>query len=85
MQIIRPDLQFTLVEQAADLPTHAQMIQGLPHIDSLYAVGFEINADWVETAYRRGLFPWYSEDEPVLWHSPNPRMVLSLADFKLSH
>ena len=85
MQIIRPDLQFTLVEQAADLPTHAQIIQGLPHIDSLYAVGFEINADWVETAYRRGLFPWYSEDEPVLWHSPDPRMVLSLADFKLSH
>ena len=43
-----------------------------------------IDAQWVYTAYQRGLFPWYSEGEPVLWHSPDPRMVLALADFKLA-
>ena len=76
---------FTLVHQPADLPTHAQISHGAPHLDSVYAVGFAIDADWVETAYRRGLFPWYNAGEPVLWHSPEPRMVLALDDFKISH
>lgn len=79
------DLPFTLVQSPADLPTHAQIIHGAPHTDSVYAVGFAIDADWVETAYQRGLFPWYNEDDPVLWHSPEPRMVLTLDDFKWSH
>ena len=65
---------FTLVHQPADLPTHEQISLGAPHLDSVYAVGFAIDADWVETAYQRGLFPWYNEGEPVLWHSPEPRM-----------
>ncbi len=75
---------FTLVHQPADLPTHAQISLGAPHLDSVYAVGFAIDADWVETAYQRGLFPWYNEGEPVLWHSPEPRMVLALDEFKIS-
>ena len=72
---------FTLVHQPADLPTHEQISLGAPHLDSVYAVGFAIDADWVETAYQRGLFPWYNEGEPVLWHSPEPRMVLALDEF----
>ena len=48
---------FTLVHQPADLPTHEQISLGAPHLDSVYAVGFAIDADWVETAYQRGLFP----------------------------
>jgi leucyl/phenylalanyl-tRNA--protein transferase len=35
-------------------------------------------------AYRRGIFPWYSEGQPVLWWSPDPRMILRPAEFKLS-
>jgi len=35
-------------------------------------------------AYRRGIFPWYSDGQPVLWWSPDPRMILRPADFKLS-
>ncbi len=35
-------------------------------------------------AYRRGIFPWYSDGQPVLWWSPDPRMVLRPADFKVS-
>src|SRR5690606_7543795 len=35
-------------------------------------------------AYRRGIFPWYSEGQPVLWWSPDPRMVLRTADFRVS-
>jgi leucyl/phenylalanyl-tRNA--protein transferase len=35
-------------------------------------------------AYRRGIFPWYSDGQPVLWWSPDPRMVLYPAEFKVS-
>ncbi|NML33918.1 leucyl/phenylalanyl-tRNA--protein transferase [Paraburkholderia antibiotica] len=35
-------------------------------------------------AYRRGIFPWYSDGQPVLWWSPDPRMILRPAEFKLS-
>lgn len=35
-------------------------------------------------AYRRGIFPWYSDGQPVLWWSPDPRMVLVPAEFKVS-
>ncbi|WP_250534162.1 leucyl/phenylalanyl-tRNA--protein transferase [Caballeronia sp. AZ10_KS36] len=36
-------------------------------------------------AYRRGIFPWYSDGQPVLWWSPDPRMVLVPGEFKVSH
>lgn len=35
------------------------------------------------TAYRRGIFPWYSDQQPVLWWSPDPRMVLFPAEFRM--
>ncbi|MGJ7460948.1 leucyl/phenylalanyl-tRNA--protein transferase [Halomonas sp. MA07-2] len=44
--------------------------------DGLLAAGGELSADWLLAAYRRGIFPWYSDDQPILWWSPNPRMVL---------
>lgn len=65
-----------------ELPTHAMILNGAPDVDDIFAVSAHIEADWVKTAYMRGLFPWYSDGMPVLWHSPNPRMVLSVAEFK---
>ncbi len=76
------DLPFKIVQHPSELPSHNDINHGAPHSDSLYAVGFAIDAQWVYTAYQRGLFPWYSEGEPVLWHSPDPRMVLALDAFK---
>jgi leucyl/phenylalanyl-tRNA--protein transferase len=38
----------------------------------------------LDEAYRKGIFPWYSPGQPVLWWSPDPRMVLPVAEFKLS-
>jgi leucyl/phenylalanyl-tRNA--protein transferase len=35
-------------------------------------------------AYRLGIFPWFSGDEPILWWSPDPRLVLDLDDFRIS-
>lgn len=45
--------------------------------DSLVAVGGNLSPGMLLSAYRRGIFPWYSDDtSPVLWHSPDPRFVL---------
>ncbi len=47
--------------------------------DGLLAVGGDLRAERLLLAYSQGIFPWYSEGQPILWHSPDPRMVL-LAD-----
>ena len=52
--------------------------------NGLVAAGRDLSADRLLEAYRGGLFPWYSEGQPVLWWSPDPRMVLELARFKAS-
>jgi len=44
--------------------------------DGLLAAGGALTPDWLLAAYRRGIFPWFSDDQPVLWWSPDPRMVL---------
>lgn len=44
--------------------------------DGLLAAGGALTPDWLLAAYRRGIFPWFSEGQPILWWSPNPRLVL---------
>jgi leucyl/phenylalanyl-tRNA--protein transferase len=44
--------------------------------DSIVAWGGNLSPGMLLSAYEQGLFPWYSEDEPVIWHSPDPRFVL---------
>ncbi len=51
--------------------------------EGLVAIGGELTIDYLISAYSQGLFPWFSEDEPILWWSPNPRMVLYPDDFKI--
>ena len=50
----------------------------------LLAVGGDLSNERLLEAYRLGIFPWYSEDQPILWWSPDPRLILELNDFKLS-
>ncbi len=49
----------------------------------LAAAGRDLSPARLSEAYRKGLFPWYSPGEPVLWWSPDPRMVLRCEDFHL--
>lgn len=53
--------------------------------NGLLAVGGDLAPERLLAAYRRGIFPWYSPGEPILWWSPDPRMVLFPAEFKVSH
>ncbi len=52
--------------------------------DGLLAVGGDLSVERLLLAYRSGIFPWYSEGEPVLWWSPNPRLVLYPDEFHVS-
>ena len=50
----------------------------------LLAVGGDLGSARILLAYSMGIFPWYSEGEPILWWSPDPRCVLDLDDFHVS-
>ena len=52
--------------------------------DGLLAVGGDLSVERLLLAYRQGIFPWYSPGEPILWWSPNPRLVLFPEEFHLS-
>lgn len=52
--------------------------------DGLLAVGGSLTPERLMMAYRSGIFPWFNENQPVLWWSPDPRMVLFLENFKVS-
>lgn len=57
-----------------------------PHSEApgLLAAGGSLTPQRLEEAYRHGVFPWFSQDQPVLWWSPDPRMVLPVSCFKVS-
>lgn len=52
--------------------------------EGLVAAGLDLSPARLQEAYRKGLFPWYSPGDPVLWWSPDPRMVLHCQDLHIS-
>jgi len=50
----------------------------------LLAAGADLSPERILAAYRQGIFPWYSDGQPILWWSPDPRMVLHVAEFRVS-
>jgi len=52
--------------------------------NGLLAAGGELSAPRLLEAYRHGIFPWFNPGEPILWWSPDPRMVLVPGEFKIS-
>ena len=67
-----PDIRFPPVEQAAAEPS------------GLLAAGGDLSVPRLVEAYGNGIFPWFSEEQPILWWSPDPRMVLFPAELKVS-
>jgi len=65
-----PDSPFPPIDQALD--------------DGLLAIGGDLSSERLENAYRQGIFPWFNEHDPILWWSPNPRMVLIPQEVKVS-
>lgn len=51
--------------------------------EGIVAYGGDLSPSRLMLAYRKGIFPWYSKGDPILWWSPDPRLVLELGDFRL--
>jgi leucyl/phenylalanyl-tRNA---protein transferase len=58
--------------------------EALSEPNGLIAIGGDLSAARLLSAYKQGIFPWFSEGEPVMWWSPNPRMVLYPSALKIS-
>ncbi|MDR6299474.1 leucyl/phenylalanyl-tRNA--protein transferase [Mesonia maritima] len=56
----------------------------LAEAEGLLAVGGNLSTERLLAAYQKGIFPWYEKDQPILWWSPDPRMVLFPEDLKVS-
>lgn len=72
--------RFVWVNPGEALPSPEQ---ALAEPDGLLAAGADLSAARLIEAYRQGIYPWYAEGQPVLWWSPNPRMVLYLEEFRM--
>src|SRR5438477_3206374 len=68
---LRKEAPFPPIEAALDEP------------NGLLAAGGELTPERLLEAYSRGIFPWYSDGQPVLWWSPDPRTVLYVDEFKV--
>lgn len=72
-----------LDDDHSPLPHPAEALGPETQAPGLLAAGGRLTPQRLTEAYRQGTFPWYSDGQPVLWWSPDPRMVLPTAEFKL--
>ena len=73
-----------VTEDSKPLPATRMALGPDSEAPGLLAAGGELTPARLTEAYRRGIFPWYSPGQPVLWWAPDPRMVLITSQFKLS-
>lgn len=66
----------TILNTQDDTEEFPDVETALEEPDGLLAVGGCLSPKRLENAYRHGIFPWYNENEPILWWSPNPRLIL---------
>ncbi|MDK2123680.1 leucyl/phenylalanyl-tRNA--protein transferase [Parachitinimonas caeni] len=65
-------------------PAFPPLSQALIEPNGLLAAGGALSPEWILAAYKHGIFPWFNEGDPILWWSPNPRMVLYPNELKVS-
>jgi len=72
------------IDAGDPLPSTDRALTSAEGANGLLAAGSDLSAQRLEEAYARGIFPWFSRGEPVLWWTPAPRMVLMLQEFRIS-
>ena len=73
----------TWLDADTPLPPTSRALGPDSDAPGLLAAGGTLSAARLEEAYRHGVFPWYGPNQPILWWSPEPRMVLHVAEFHL--
>jgi leucyl/phenylalanyl-tRNA--protein transferase len=56
----------------------------LARSDGLLCIGGDLSCERILLAYQNGIFPWFSDNEPILWWSPDPRLVLYPSEIRIS-
>jgi len=83
MSRLRPTPALPWLAPGEPFPPAAQAWGEQDPIPGLLAAGGALDIDTLRRAYASGIFPWFSHDQPILWWSTDPRMVLKPGDFKL--
>lgn len=78
-----PDIAIPWLEDSMPLPATRAALGPASEAPGLLAAGGDLSTARLEEAYRKGVFPWYAPGQPVLWWSPDPRMVLRVSEFNL--
>ncbi len=76
-------MQLPWLEPGDPLPDPSTAWGEADPVPGLLAAGGALDVDTLEAAYGRCIFPWFSDGQPILWWSPDPRMVLEVANFRL--
>jgi leucyl/phenylalanyl-tRNA--protein transferase len=74
-----------LLDEHSEFPSIDEALDDSTGLPGLLAASRSISVERLSSAYRRGIFPWYSDGQPVLWWSPDPRMVLHMDEFHCGH
>ena len=75
-----------MIPWLSDIPERFPPVdQALTEPNGLLAAGGDLSPRRLMAAYRQGIFPWYAPGDPILWWSPDPRMVLFPDQFHISH
>jgi len=75
----------TWIDDDSPLPSTRRALGPGSDAPGLVAAGGRVTPARLDEAYRHGIFPWFGPGQPVLWWSPDPRMVLPAAEFSVSH
>jgi leucyl/phenylalanyl-tRNA--protein transferase len=65
-------------------PSFPETSSALNEPNGLLAAGGALSVEWLLAAYSHGIFPWFSDDEPIIWWTPAPRTILLPENFHLS-
>ena len=76
-------LQLPWLEPGEPFPSLAKAWGPQSQAPGLLAAGGQLDVMTLRDAYSHGIFPWFSDGQPILWWSPDPRMVLQVANFRL--
>ncbi|GAB4402851.1 MAG: leucyl/phenylalanyl-tRNA--protein transferase [Rhodoferax sp.] len=82
MQTVAKPLALTWLEPGQDFVPVEQAWGPESDAPGLLCAGADLQPTTLIAAYRRGIFPWFGANQPILWWSPDPRMVLDVAHFK---
>ncbi len=77
-----PTRRLPVLSSDSPFPPSSQAWGDDDPVAGLLCAGADLSTTRLVAAYSQGIFPWFSEGEPILWWSPDPRMVLQVADFK---